>query len=70
MHQLGMGMPIWLHKETVIINRMQEIYRNQMEGKTALIHCKGKVSVEQEQAPYIMTCTTPWLMGTFIQKPG
>ena len=62
MHQLGMGMRIWLHKETVIIDRMQEIYLNQMEGKTAQIHRKGKVSVEQEWTPYIMTWNNlPWL---------
>ena len=62
MHQLGMGMCIWLHKETVIIDRMQQISLNQMEGKTAPIHRKGKVSVEQEWTPYIMTCNNlPWL---------
>ena len=62
MHQLGMGMQIWLHKETVIIDCMQEIYLNQMEDKTVPIHHKGNVSVEQERTHCIMTCNNlPWL---------
>lgn len=59
---LGMGMRIWQHKEIVSIDHMQQIYLNQMEGKTAPIHRKGKVSVEQERTPYNMTCNyLPWL---------
>lgn len=62
MHQLGMGMRIWRHKEIDSIDHMQQIYLNQMEGKTVLIHRKGKVSVEQERTPYNMTCNNlPWL---------